>query len=53
MWVRLFNSSTLQLAYALAKVQDVLWTKKGSWDKMNRGNIFDGGVLQKRMVRSC
>ena len=34
MLVRSFNPSSLQSVYALAKVQEVLWSKKVSFDGM-------------------
>lgn len=42
MSVRLFNPSTLEYAYAIAKVQDVLWTKK--WSCIQDSRFHNGGT---------
>ena len=36
MSVRLFNPITVQFAFASAKVQEVLWTKRVSGDSLNK-----------------
>lgn len=50
--VRVLKPTSLKEAYALAKVQDVLWSKNNYMEKMDRNNGFDEGLQQKVMART-
>lgn len=54
-FIRLFNPVTLQYAYALDKVQEVLWAKKSSMDQVgrlqNRSNrVQYSGLVARTLV---
>lgn len=44
--------TTLQSVYALAKVQDALWNKRGSWDRNGKFSTYDGGGMQKTIIKT-
>ena len=52
MLVRLFNPSSLQLAYALAKVQEVLWLKKSPLDDFGKNNDHNDNSLSRTIATS-
>lgn len=50
--LRLFKPTSLKEAYELAKVQDVLWSKKNSGEQWGRFSGIDEGVQQKVVART-
>lgn len=52
MSVRVLKPTSLQEAYTLARVQDALWNKKGSWERSNKIHVNEGGRMQRSMART-
>lgn len=52
MSVRLFKSTTLQSAYSLAKVQEVLWSKRTLLERHRRSGGFSDSTQMRRVART-